>query len=45
MINFPSILATAEYLESKLHQKVWAKTITRYLNTGKPYKGYIVSKA
>lgn len=45
IISFPSIFATAEYLETKFDKKVWTKTISRYLDSGKAYKGYMLSKA
>jgi hypothetical protein len=41
--NFPNILAVVSYLESK-NNKVNRNTIAKYMNTGKPFKGYLFNK-
>lgn len=42
-LDFPNILAVVSYLESK-NNKINRNSITKYLNTGKPFKGYLFSE-
>jgi hypothetical protein len=42
-MDFPNILAAVSYLESK-NNKVNRNTIAKYLNTGKPFKGYLFNE-
>ena len=41
--DFPNILAVVSYLESK-NNKVNRNTIAKYMNTGKPFKGYLFNE-
>ncbi len=41
--DFPNILAVVSYLESK-NNKVNRNTIAKYMNSGKPFKGYLFNK-
>ena len=41
--DFPYILAVVSYIESK-NNKVNINTIAKYMNTGKPFKGYLFNK-
>jgi len=42
-LDFPNILAVVSYLES-INNKVNRNTITKYLNTEKPIKGYLFNE-
>jgi hypothetical protein len=42
-LDFPNILAVVSYLESK-NNKINRNTIAKYLNSGKPFKGYLFSE-
>lgn len=42
--NFPSLKACAEFLGTKLDKKIWPQSIVKYLNTDKPFHGFIITK-